>query len=79
MANLSDAERQQLKALHEQVKNNPAVTAAREAMKSASTPEARRDAEKALHEVRRDAMVKADPSIKPILEKLRPTQQQAAE
>jgi hypothetical protein len=76
MANLSEAERQQVKALHEQVKNNPAVTAAREAMKSASTPEARREAEKALHEARRDAMVKADPSIEPILEKLRP---QAAE
>lgn len=82
MANLSEAERQQVKALHEQVKNNPAVIAAREAMKSASTPEARRDAEKALHEASRDAMVKADPSIEPILEKLRPLaqpQQQAAE
>ena len=76
MANLSEAERQKVKALHEQVKNDPAVAAAREAMKSATTPEARQEAGKAIHQARRDAMLKADPSIEPILEKLRP---QAAE
>lgn len=72
MANLSEAERQQVKAAHEQVKNDPAVAAAREAMKSAATPEARQAAEKTLHQASRDAMVKADPSIEPILEKLHP-------
>jgi hypothetical protein len=75
MANLSDAERQQVKALHEQVKNDTAVAAAREAMKNATTPEARQEAGKALKQANRDAILKADPSIKPILEKLRPTQQ----
>lgn len=72
MANLSEAERQQVKTLHEQVKNDPAVAAAREAMKSAATPEARQAAEKALHQASREAMLKADPSIEPILEKLNP-------
>ena len=72
MANLSEAERQQVKALHEQVKNDPAVAAARDAMKSAATPEARQAAEKALHQASREAMLKTDPSIEPILEKLHP-------
>lgn len=72
MANLSEAERQQVKVLHEQVKNDPAVAAAHEAMKSATTPEARQKAEKALQSASRDAMVKAEPSIAPILEKLHP-------
>ena len=72
MANLSEAERQQVKVLHEQVKNDPAVATAHEAMKRATTPEARQKAEKALQSASRDAMVKADPSIGPILEKLHP-------
>jgi hypothetical protein len=76
MANLSVAERQRVKVLHEQVKNNPAIVAARDAMKQATTPDARKEAARNLYQARRGAMVKADPSIEPILEKLRP---QAAE
>lgn len=72
MAALTEGEREQLKAAHEKVKNDPAVIAAREAKKNAITPEARRAAEEALRKVSREAMIKADPSIAPILEKLHP-------
>jgi hypothetical protein len=72
MANLTESEREQLKVAHEKVKNDPAVVAAREAKKNADTPEARRAAEEALHKASREAMIKEDPSLAPILEKLRP-------
>lgn len=72
MANLTESEREQLKAAHEKVKNDPAVIAAHEAKKNATTPEARHAAEEALHKAAREAMIKADPSIAPILEKLHP-------
>jgi len=73
MAKLTESERQQLKSHHEQVKNDPAVIAAKEAKQSATTPEARHAAEKSMHQAMHDAMIKADPSVGLILEKLRPT------
>ena len=72
MANLTENERQQLKLLHEQVKNDPAVLAAKEAKQNATTPEARHAAEESLHQAMHDAMMKANPSIEPILTKLHP-------
>lgn len=72
MANLSETERQQLKSLHEQVKNDPSVVAARQAKQGATTPEARNAAEEALHQAIHDAMIKADPSAEAILSKLDP-------
>ena len=54
------------------VKNDPVVIAARQAKQSANTPEARHAAEEALHKASREAMVKADPLIAPILDKLHP-------
>ena len=73
MANLTESERQQLKSLHEQVKNDPSIIAAKEAKQSAKTPEARHAAEETMHQAMHDAMIKADNSVGPILEKLRPT------
>lgn len=73
MANLTESERQQLKSLHEQVKNDPSVIAAKEAKQSATTPEARHAAEETMHQAMHDAMIKADPSVGTILEKLHPT------
>lgn len=70
MANLSEAERQHLKSLHEQVKSDPAVVAARQAKQSATTPQARNAAEEALHQAMQHAMIKADPSAEAILSKL---------
>ncbi len=72
MANLNESERQQLKALHEQVKNDPSVIAAREARKAATTPEARKEAEQAMHQAVRNAVIAVDPSVAPVLEKLKP-------
>lgn len=72
MANLTETERQQLKALHEQVRNDPSVIAAREARKAATTPEARKEAEQKMHQAVRNAMIAVDPSSAPILEKLKP-------
>jgi hypothetical protein len=71
-ANLSPSEQAQLKAIHEQVKNDPAVIAAKQATSSASNPEERKAAKDALHQVMRDAMIKADPSVAPLLEKIHP-------
>ena len=72
MANLNESERQQLKALHEQVKNDPSVIAARDARKAATTPEARKEAERTMHQAVRNAMIAVDPAAAPILEKLKP-------
>jgi hypothetical protein len=72
MANLSESERQQLRSVREQVKQDPAVVAAHEAVKNAATPEAREEAQNTLRDAMHAAMVKADPSIEPILEKMRP-------
>jgi hypothetical protein len=72
MANLNESERQQLKVLHEQVKNDPSVIAAREARKAATTPEARKEAELTMHQAVRNAMIAVDPAAAPILEKLKP-------
>jgi hypothetical protein len=72
MANLTESERQQVMALREQVKQDPAVIAAHEAVKSAATPEAREQAHGKLRDAMHAAMIKADPSIAPILEKMHP-------
>lgn len=69
-ANLSPAEQSQLKAAREQAKNDPAVIAAQAAIKSSSTPAERHAAGEVMRQVMHDAMIKADPSIAPILEKL---------
>lgn len=70
MARLTEGERQQLKSIHERSKNDPAVLATKEAKRNATTPEARNAAEEALHQAMNAAMIKADPSIEPILAKL---------
>lgn len=70
MANLTEQERNQLRAAHEQIKNDPSIVAARQALRSAATPEARRAAHEALRQASDAALLKADPSLGPILEKL---------
>jgi hypothetical protein len=71
-ANLSPAEQQQIRADHDQVKNDPAVIAAKQALKSAVTPETRLAAKESLHQAIDGAILKADPSAAPILAKLHP-------
>jgi hypothetical protein len=62
-ANLSEDERSRLKAAHQKALSDPAVRAARDRLK-----QARRE----FRELLRPALLKADPSIQPILEKMRP-------
>ena len=71
-ANLTPAEQTQLKTAHEATKNDPAVEAAKQAMKSATAPQDRQAAREALHKAMHDAMLKADPTIEPLLEKIHP-------
>ena len=61
-ANLSEEERTRLRAAHDKALADPAVQAAREKL---------RQARREFREVLRPALLKADPSIQPILDKLR--------
>ena len=61
MGNLSQPEREKLKAAHQKAMQDPAVQGAHEKMK-----EARKEYRNSMHA----AMLKADPSIQPILDKL---------
>jgi hypothetical protein len=61
LANLSPEERQKVEAAHQKAMQDPAVQAAHEKMR-----QARRDFEDSMHA----AMLKADPSIQPILDKV---------
>ena len=63
LANLTEEERGRLRAAHEKAMTDPAVQAAREKL---------RQARREFREVLRPALLKADPSIQPILDKLRP-------
>jgi Spy/CpxP family protein refolding chaperone len=63
LANLTEDERARLRAAHEKAMADPAVQAAREKLK-----QARRE----FRDVLQPALLKADPSIQPILDKLRP-------
>lgn len=60
-ANLSPEERQKVEAAHQKAMQDPAVQAAREKM---------RQARKELHDAMHAAMLNADPSIQPILDKM---------
>jgi hypothetical protein len=62
LANLTEDERGRLRAAYQKASQDPAVQAAREKLK-----QARRE----FREVMRPALLKADPSVQPILEKLR--------
>jgi hypothetical protein len=62
-ANLSEEERSKLKAAHQKAMADPAVRAARDKL---------RQARREFRDVLRPALLKADPSLQPILEKMRP-------
>jgi hypothetical protein len=62
-ANLNEEERAKLKAAHQKAMADPAVQAARDRL---------RQARREFREVLRPALLKADPSLQPILEKMRP-------
>jgi len=68
---LNDQERAQIKAAMKQVKNNPRLVAARQAIKDAQTKEVKTAAHETLRQTRRDLMLKADPSLGPVLDKIK--------
>jgi hypothetical protein len=69
---LTPEQRQQLKAARQAAKDAPAVVAAREKMKSAGSPEERREAGQAMMEAMKDAMLQQNPDLGPLLEQLGP-------
>jgi hypothetical protein len=62
-ANLNEDERSRLKAAHQKAMSDPTVRAARDRL---------RQARREFREVMRPALLKADPSLQPVLEKMRP-------
>jgi len=71
-ANLSEGDRQKLMAAREKAKDDPAVKAAEAKKSEAKTPEERQAAMEAFHKAMKDALLKADPTIGPLLEQLKP-------
>lgn len=69
---LTPDEKQKLKAAREAAKNDPAVVAAREKMQAAQTPEAKREAGRAMHEAMKAAMLKQNPDLASLIEKIGP-------
>lgn len=70
LANLTEAERQQFKAAMKKIKDDPQLVAARQAVKESQTKEAKIAGHQALNQTRHDLLVKADPTIQPVLDKI---------
>lgn len=70
--NLTEAERAQLAAAREKAKNDPAVQAAEEKKKSANSPQERMAASEEYRKAMHAATLAADPTLRPILDKLGP-------
>lgn len=70
LANLSETERAQFKAAMKQIKNDPKLVSARQAVKEAQTKEAKVAAHQALQQTRHDLLLMADPTIQPVLDKI---------
>ena len=68
--NLTETERQQLKAAMKKIKDDPQLLAARQAIKESQTKEAKIAAHQALNQTRHDLLLKADPAIQPVLDKI---------
>ena len=84
LQNLTDPEKAQLKAANEKIKDDPQlaaaelllgykqafIPAAEQAIEDAQTKEAREAATKAKHQLKLELLLKANPSIQPVLDKL---------
>lgn len=69
---LTPEQRQALKAARDSVKDDPTVVAAREKMKAAEGPEAKREAARELHQAIKAAIAKQNPALAPLLDQLGP-------
>ena len=72
---LSPEQREQLKAAQQKAMQDPEVIAAREKMKSAESPEARRQASEAMRTAVKAAVAKENPELAPLLDQLGPPEQ----
>jgi hypothetical protein len=70
MGGLTEEERQKLMDARQKAKSDPAVQAAEKKKDEAKTPEDRKTASEDYRQVMHDAMLKIDPSLKGIMEKL---------
>ena len=70
---LTPEQRQQLRAARMAAKDDPEVVAARDKMKAAESPEARREAGQAMHQAMKAAILKKDPDLAGLLDKLGPS------
>jgi hypothetical protein len=69
---LTEPERDRLMAAREKAKADPAVVEAEKKKSAAQTPEERRAAGEQFRKAMNDAVLRADPSLGPVLEKLAP-------
>ena len=73
-ANLSEGDLKKLRAAREIAKDDPAVKAAEALRDQAKTPEERHAAMEQFHKAMKAALLKADPTLGPILDQLKPPQ-----
>jgi len=69
---LTPEQKESLKAARESVKNDPAVQVAREKIRAAQGPEAKKQAALELHQAVKDAVLKQNPELAPLLDRLGP-------
>jgi len=69
---LTPEQKQQLKAARQKAKDDPAVQTAREKLRDAQGPDAKRAAAREMHEAMKAAMLKVDPSLGSLLDQLGP-------
>lgn len=74
IAGLSFADKMRMKAAMGAIQDDPKFLAASNAVKNAPTPESQVEARKALAKVKLDLIALKDPSLKPIVEKIRAAQ-----
>jgi hypothetical protein len=74
ISRLSFSDKMKMKAAMGAIANNPELIAANNAVTNAPTPQAQVDARKSLAKMKLDLIEKQDPSLKPIVEKIRAAQ-----
>jgi hypothetical protein len=74
ISQLSFPDKMKMKAAMGAIQNNPEFIAANSAVKNAPTPEAQIEARKSLAKVKLDLIAQQDPSLKPVVDKIRAAQ-----
>ncbi len=72
MGGLSEGDRQKLMAARESAKKDPAVQAAEKKKQDAQSPADRQTASEEYRKAMKEAILKADPSLAPVIEKMAP-------